>query len=260
MRINSVVVILIVMLLVGCGGSTGSGSAGGPSGASGSGQGGSTARFTLSGDYLYTLSGYQLKTFNIQKPSDPQLWSENRLSWNVETLFAYKNNLFIGSTTGVFIYDISTPAFPKYKSQFSHIRSCDPVVVQDNFAYVTLRNTSTCRGTINQLDVLDISSLTAPKLIKSYPMEAPYGLAIDGENLFICDGGAGLKWFNVHDPRNIEPVPKGQRGDVKCSDLIARNFLLITTGERGIEQLDYKSTPIRTLSQIPVQSKPEETL
>jgi hypothetical protein len=258
MRIGSVVSILIVIFLVGCG-SDGSGGGNAPSSvASGSGQGGSTARFTMSGDYLYTLSGYQLKTFNIETPSDPKISHNIDLAWNVETLFSYKDNLFVGSTTGVFIYDISTPAFPKYQSQFSHIRSCDPVVVQDNVAYVTLRNTSTCRGTVNQLDVLDMTSLTAPKLIKSYPMSAPYGLAIDGEDLFICDGEAGLKWFNVHDPQNIRPVLQGQRDDVKCSDLIARNPLLITTGERGIEQLDYTSTPMTSLStiKIAIQDKP----
>jgi hypothetical protein len=254
MHLKSAIVLLGIwgMLLSGCGSE--SNSVGGASQNNASGQGGSTARFAMSGDYLYTLSGYQLKTFNIQEPANPKAWSEVTLTWDVETLFTYKNNLFVGSETGVFIYDISDPAFPKKMSQFSHVRSCDPVVVQDNFAYVTLRNTTRCGGAANQLDILDITDIAAPKLVKSYPMQAPYGLAIDGKNLFICDGTSGLKLFNVEDPSNIKIVE--QRDQTICFDLIARNNLLITTGDSGILQLDYAGTPMIPLSTIEIQREP----
>jgi len=216
-------------------------------------QGGSTARFTVVGDYLYTLSGAKIHTFNITDPANPKTLSKTDVSWNIETLFAYKNNLFVGSTTGVFIYDISNPAFPEYKSAFTHLRNCDPVVAQGDYAYVTLRNTNRCRlGTVNQLDILDIHDIAAPKLVKSYPMQAPYGLAIDERNLFICDGSSGLKLFDVQDPLKMQP--KDQLDTVLCNDLIAqnKNNLLITTGASGIVQLDYLNIPMQVLSTIKV--------
>jgi len=214
-------------------------------------QGGSTARFTVVGDYLYTLSGSKIQTFNITDPANPKTLSNTDVSWNIETLFAYKNNLFVGSTTGVFIYDISNPAFPEYKSEFTHLRNCDPVVAQGDYAYVTLRNTNRCRlGTLNQLDILDIRDIAAPKLVKSYQLQAPYGLAIDGRNLFICDGSSGLKVFDVQDPSAMKD--KDLLDTVFCNDLIAQNNLLITTGESGIVQLDYLNIPLTILSKIKV--------
>jgi len=248
---------VVISHLVSCGGEGGSsGSVSSSSSSSSSSsasqsQGGSTARFTIVGDYLYTLSGAKIQTFNIADPADPKTWSKIDVSWNVETLFAYNNNLFVGSTTGVFIYDIKNPAFPEYKSAFTHLRNCDPVVAQGDYAYVTLRNTNRCRlGTLNQLDILDIHDIAAPKLVKSYPMQAPYGLAIDGRNLFICDGSSGLKLFDVQDPLEIQL--KGQLDTVLCNDLIAQNNLLITTGESGIVQLDYLNIPLTILSKIKV--------
>ena len=259
MRIKLVMMILGMigtLHLVGCG-TEGGGS--GSSGASDSSfslsssqsRGGSTARFTIVDNFLYTLSGSKIEVFNIAQPSDPKSWSEINVEWNIETLFAHNNNLFVGSTTGVFIYDINSPAFPQFKSQFRHLRNCDPVVAQGDYAYVTLRNTNLCRGgTLNQLDILDIRNIAAPKLVKSYPMQAPYGLAIDGRNLFICDGSSGVKLFDVQDTLNMQF--KDQIDTVVCNDLIAQNHLLITTGESGIVQLDYLNIPMTVLSKIKV--------
>ena len=37
--------------------------------------------------------------------------------------------------------------------------SCDPVVVQGDYAFVTLRGGTECQGFSNQLDIIDISTL-----------------------------------------------------------------------------------------------------
>jgi len=234
-----------MLQMVGCGGD-GGGSGSMESSSTSQSQGGSTARFTIVGDYLYALSGSKIHTVNITDTSNPKTSSQVDVSWNIETLFAYDDNLFVGSTTGVFIYDIKDPAFPKFKSNFTHFRSCDPVVAQGYYAYVTLRNTNLCRGGIlNQLDILDIRDIADPKPVKSYPMQAPYGLAIDGRNLFICDGSSGVKLFDVQNPSEMKQIE--QLNTVLCNDLIAKNHLLITTGESGIVQLDYSKIPLEIL-------------
>ena len=142
--------------LVSCGGEqSGSFDSASPSSpSSSSSKGGSTARFTIADNFLYTISGSKIQVYNIEDSGNPKFFSQmdvyGNILGNIETLFAYNKKLFVGSTSGVFIYDITDPAFPQYKSQFTHLRSCDPVVVQGDYAYVTLRNTTQCRGgTVN---------------------------------------------------------------------------------------------------------------
>ena len=52
------------------------------------------------------------------------------------------NRLFIGSQTGMFIYNLSNPDNPVQDGQFNHVRSCDPVIADEKYAYVTLRSGS----------------------------------------------------------------------------------------------------------------------
>ena len=74
-----------------------------------SGTGGSLARFTISGNYLYTVDASSLKTFDITNENKPQLIGEQDLNWGVETIFALNDLLFLGTRTGIYIFDISDP-------------------------------------------------------------------------------------------------------------------------------------------------------
>lgn len=214
--------------------------------------GGSTARFTIADSYLYTLSGSSIQVVDIAERYDPKIWNKISIARDIETIFAYDTSLFVGSETGVYIYDISNPGNPELISEVRHFRSCDPVVAQGDYAYVTLRSNTSCRGDINQLDILDITDITRPEIIKSYPMQSPHGLGIDESMLFICDGPAGLKVFDAADPMDIQILE--QLDNNRCSDVILRNNLLITTGESGIMQYDYSETPITFLSRISIEN------
>ena len=52
----------------------------------------------------------------------------------------------------------------------------------------------------SQLDVVDLSDLSAPTLVKSYGMDNPYGLGLDDDLLFVCDGTSGLKIYDASNP------------------------------------------------------------
>ena len=82
--------------------------------AASNGQGGSMARFTLMNDYLYTVSYRELYSFNVSTPQDPKYINKSVIPDNqmIETIYPFKNKLFIGSTTGMYIYDVSTPGSP----------------------------------------------------------------------------------------------------------------------------------------------------
>lgn len=216
--------------------------------------GGSMARFTIYGDYLYGVDHSHLFVFDISDLNNPQAGFKKELGWGIETIFPYQDKLFIGSETGMHIYDISKPDIPLKLSVFEHIRSCDPVVVQDTIAYVTLRGGNGCRnGFTNQLDVIDVSDPTNPELITSHNMDNPHGLGIDDNLLFICEGGSGLKIFNVTDYETIPQNMIAQFSGLDAFDVIPFNDILIMIGQDGLYQFDY-STPedIKLLSGIPI--------
>ncbi|MBK9190108.1 MAG: hypothetical protein IPM77_00685 [Crocinitomicaceae bacterium] len=161
----------------------------------GTGISGSITRFTIINDYLYVMDYGQLRPINISNPLSP-VASNPVYTWrDVETLFPYNNYLFMGTTTGMLIYNTTNPAMPEYVSEVNHMTACDPVVVQGNYCYVTVRSNSFCAGDLNQLDVIDISDINNPVLQKSFEMTNPHGLGISGNALFICDGEDGLKIF-----------------------------------------------------------------
>lgn len=227
---------------------------------SGNGTGGSMARFALYDKYLYAVSTSDLKLFNVEQPASPTLNKTVPMGGGIETIFPYKDKLFIGSQTGMMIYDNADPTQPKQLSVFQHARVCDPVVVSGNVAYVTLRSGTTCTGTLNQLDVVDISSLVSPKLLKSYPMRNPHGLGIDFPNLFICEGAYGLKSFNANDPLQIDKNLQQYMDDFQAYDVIplggvSGQKILLLIGRDGFYQFDYSNpAKLRLLSKIPVQS------
>ncbi|GAB4004614.1 hypothetical protein GCM10028808_02590 [Spirosoma migulaei] len=215
------------------------------------GTGGSMARFAITNNQLYVVNNSSLQLFDITEPAKPAKGKTVTLNWNVETIFPYRTNLFIGTTTGMYIYDIVNPAEPKQLSAFSHVRSCDPVVVHENYAYVTLRGTSTCgvAGTQDVLDVIDISNLTAPRVAKTYPIETPYGLGIDYPTLFVCQGNKGLSVFDASNPLDLKA--RQTFANVNAFDVIPMSKTLLTIGKDGLYQYDYSNpTNLRLLSKI----------
>jgi hypothetical protein len=208
------------------------------------GVGGSTARFTITENHLYTVDRSSLRVFNLLKnPLQPNLANTLNIGWDIETIYPYDDKLFIGGMSGMRIFDASDPETPKFLSEFQHARACDPVVAQGNRAYVTLRSGTPCQGTNNQLDVLDITEITRPKLIKTYPMHSPIGLSITGEVLMICESDEGLKVFNAKDDLTIDKNLLQHLKDFDAFDVIAleKQALAIVTGKNGIYQFDYSN-------------------
>jgi len=79
-------------------------------------------------------------------------------------------------------------------------------------------------------------------------MQFPGGLSIDNNNLFICDGRAGLKVFDTSDPQDLQKRPG--LPEVRCNDVIAQDNLLYVISDSTIEQYDYTSLPPRLVSNI----------
>ena len=217
------------------------------------GVGGSMARFTIVNQYLYGLDGSNLDVVDITNESHPVAGTSISAGWGAQTLFPYKNNLFVGGRAGMYIFDLSTPDQPKLISQYEHIQSCDPVVVEGDYAYVTLYSGDLCHVDTDQLEVIDIKDLTKPTLVKIYPMTNPHGLGISNGTLFICDGVDGLKIFDATDPLSITDHSLAHYDKISALDIIPFDNIAMMISSEGIYQYDYSDVKnIKFLSHISI--------
>ena len=199
---------------------------------SGTGTGGSLARFTIVGDYLYTVDHEVLKTYSLANPEEPALLSSVNVGWSIETIYPYEGNLFIGSQSAMYIYSLSDPERPQNIGAVSHVRACDPVVVNDDYAFVTVRAGTSCGGTVNALLIYDAINPDRAKQIASVPLKEPYGLGIKGNTLYICDGNDGLKVFDVTNPKS--PAPLTYLDGYMFKDCIPYGDILVCMVSRGM--------------------------
>lgn len=215
----------------------------------GSGQGGSLARFAIVGDYMYAVHGRSLKVMDITDRTNPNFVSTAQVNADVETLFARdESTLFIGSTTGMYVYSAAGSQVDLVDS-YAHITSCDPVVANSDYAYVTLRtrtNEVTCnRGNVNQLDVVDISNLSNIHVVNEVQMEFPIGLGIHENTLMVCDNG--LKVYDITDGANPQFITKEE---VNAVDIIPYGDLMIVSTVSGISQYRYNNGQLEFLSSL----------
>ncbi len=214
---------------------------------------GSLARFALTGEHLYALDGGWLKNLELTSPLSPISGEDLYVSWDVETLFPRGDELFVGASGGMHILDISNRSNPQSISLYEHINSCDPVIVEGDLAFVTLRSGTECQGFTDQLEVIDISDLRNPRLLHTFPMHNPHGLSKDGDALFICDGDAGLKVFNSSDLSKIGDNLLAHDGSIQAYDIIAFNNIAMLIGDDGLHQYDYSDlNDIKLLSTIKI--------
>ncbi len=212
------------------------------------GQGGSLARFKIVDDYLYAVDSHNINVFNIENLENPESLEDVYAGFDIETIFNRGDHLFLGSMRGMYIFDISNRAVPSYVSEFEHGTACDPVVVDENYAYVTLRGGNSCGAIESGLFIIDISDINTPELVKTYPMDEPFGLGIKDEKLFICDGASGLK---VYDKSNIENlIALDHFDDIVTFDVIPLNEKLLMVGEEVLYQYRYSDNSIVLLSTL----------
>lgn len=235
-----------------------------PSGSESS-RGGSMARFAISGDHLYTVAhsgsnwnNDKLTVFSLENPAKPLFADEVAIGTGIETLFVMGDKMFIGSTTAMYIYDISDPENPQKLSQSTHFRSCDPVVAYGDWAYVTLNSSlgRFCGSSGDELKVYDITDLEEPVLAKTVQMTSPRGLAVDGAEslLFVCDSNVGVRAYDITDPTDpqrlytLSTVAEASRID--AYDCIAMNGVLMVIGADGLYQVSYTRDGFEFLSKI----------
>jgi hypothetical protein len=219
---------------------------------SGVGTGGSMAKYTIMNDYLYTVEGILLSVYDVKNASRPVLVKNVNLNREgVETIFATEDHLFFGTISGLLIYSIKVPSSPVYLSAYGHVTSCDPVVVKDDYAYVTLSTESRCPKGSNAMEVINISNILNPVMVKTYPFTNPRGMAIYEHYMFLCDGISGLKVLDISGAPDVKLVyTMDQLRDTY--DAIVKDNILTVTGTKSITQYNCSNPEnLVLLSSIP---------
>lgn len=215
---------------------------------SNTGAGGSLARFAIMGNYLYTVDNTSLKVFDINNANEPILKSTVNVGFSIETIYPFKDKLFIGSSSVVYIYDVTNPEQPTKLSEAISpevIRRCDPVVAKDTVAFATLRTSGICGGFQSILAVYDIKNINKPVQKAVVNMQEPYGLGYSDTVLYVCDATTGLNLFGIADAYN--PIKIKNITDGNYLDVIPYNNQLICWVSDGliIYNIADKANPIK---------------
>ncbi|MEL6140123.1 MAG: hypothetical protein AAFU67_00725 [Bacteroidota bacterium] len=203
--------------------------------------GGSLARFTIAAGTLYAVEETNLKAFSLADPSNPAFSGTVNLQWGVETIFPYGDELYIGTNSGMHIMNIDDPLNPVRLSSMEHVRACDPVVVSNDKAYVTLRGGGPCGGFSNQLEIVDVANPSQPVRLATYPMSGPVGLTVADGKLFICEPDYQFNVYDLDDEGMLGDLLSRHAELSYARDVIGLPWLdqLITIGSEGVDQLRY---------------------
>nr|WP_129730054.1 hypothetical protein [Parabacteroides goldsteinii] len=224
----------------------------GNSSGSSTGVNGSMSRFGFYQNYLYVVLNNQMSIFDLSGDKPVKAVDNIGIGGNVETIFSYKDCMFMGTPTGMMIYSVADPLNPEYQSMMWHVYGCDPVVVEDDIAYVTVHSGNNCGQNFNELIVLDVKDVKNPQPIVSYTMTKPKGLGIDNGTLFLCDDG--LKIYNASDPQTLMANRLAHYSGMEGYDVIPHNNVLMMIADDGIYQYDYSNLKeIRQLSKLAVK-------
>lgn len=210
------------------------------------GEGGSFASFKIVKDYLYTVDRSTLYVFDISNGKDPVAMGQENVGWNIETIFNKEDYLYIGSSNGMFIYDILNAEAPSKVTSISHITGCDPVVVDGDYAYLTLRGGNNCGQDLSFLEVIDITNKSNPLILGDYDMDEPYGLGTHSDFLFVSDGPNGLKIYNKTNPRDLKLVEVKE--DLNIFDVIPLQDKLLLIGDGMLHQYHYSGNSLELIS------------
>lgn len=232
---------------------------GGP--APGFAQNGSMSCFALAGNCFYAVDDEKLITFHA-RPTAANLLEKIDVDLTgkvLETVFTDgESRLYLGSQLGMDIYDNSNRENPALLGTYKHARSCDPVVVQGDFAYLTMRDGRDCAGNVNQLEIIDISRPSTPRRVMAHQLTNPHGLAILENLLIVCDGTDGLRAFQIS-PERRKIIETAHLKNFTAYDVLynaeKKAAIISTPGKTLIYSFLNPSAPIQ-LSSIDLTSTP----
>lgn len=218
------------------------------------GDGKATADFIVQNNRLITIESNFIKIYTLTDSTQPVLETTYSTSdaAEFESIYEYKTNmLMIGTREGTFFKDHSTPGTLTDLAFSEIITSCDTAITQGNYLYITQRSDEDCSDTNNsnnksQLLIYNILQVENPSLEKTIEIDTPYGLGINGTNLFVCYE-QGVIEFDISDPTDPDQI-----GDYSqpCNNIIADQYPMILTDNSGVRLVEYANPGLTELAII----------
>ena len=210
---------------------------------SGTGVGGSLAKFTISNNQVIVLNGTEVKQFDILPNGELSEKNTLQISRQLETIFPYGDKILIGSTDAVYFLGFEDDGLLTLLSSYDHLTACDPVVASNGIAFSTLKVTDCRSGTEDLLEAIDISDISNPRVLRVYDTESPFGLAIKGSFLFVCEKG-GLTMYSYNASGDLVEMDFFTIDGAIPLDIIVSSGYLIVRTDQGIFNVLYSDTEI----------------
>lgn len=131
----------------------------------------------------------------------------------------------------MYIYWVSDNGLLVYVFEYQYVVSCDLVVANQNYVYVILcvfECWEVVVGVVNMLDVIDISNIESFNLVNFFFLDGFYGLGLDGNVFFVCEGLNGFCVFNFDDLELLEEIC--YLNDINVIDVIFFGGILLVVG------------------------------
>ena len=199
-------------------------------------------------DFNYAVTYNALVTLERDE-QDLKEVDRHELGERIENLYHAENALFIGSETDMHIFSIKNNGIPRLQSSTEHIefrntdvRVCDPVVAQQEIAYVTISSTAPsgdpCGGFIqvDELRSYDVADLSNPTLVNTEVMPSPQGLSIDRDLLFVTNLTTSTRVYEIDHNGGFNLVNNIPGA---AHDVIAQDGKVLIVSSTEIKQYDY---------------------
>lgn len=158
------------------------------------------SRMITVGSYLYAVDDQSLITVNAAAPANLQATDRLKLGSQIQTIYHYNGQLYIGSGTTMYVYDITTtPDKPIKKSSFVYpviIEPRDPIIAFDSVIYSTVSS----GGGFGELRIFNNKNINNPQLVNTLNIWQPRGLDRADSVLYLCNGRYGLQLYNIKQP------------------------------------------------------------
>ncbi|MCK9447691.1 MAG: hypothetical protein M0Q41_01810 [Bacteroidales bacterium] len=207
--------------------------------------------FGMHANQIYVICNNALGVYSVDNHYNLKGKNEVVTNEMLYTLYINDNKLFLGSRSGMSIYNINETNSPVFMNRTNQINSCSPLTFKETLIYAGAGTSDICHTTGNRLDIFDITNIQNISLLASFSMEGISALETDDENLFICVGKEGLKVFNRTSPIELEKYLIAELKDIAALRAMRFDDILLVVGMDGIYQYDF-STPsdIQLLSRI----------
>ncbi|MFY0592223.1 hypothetical protein [Roseivirga sp.] len=236
---KKIVVFLLLVLVFACGEDSSDFS---PN-LSGTGVGGSLAKFTISNNQVIVLNGSEVKQFDILSSGELSEKNTLQIFRQLETIFPYEDKILIGSSNAVYFLGFDSEGLLSVLSTYDHLTACDPVVASNGIAFSTLKVTDCRAGSEDLLEAIDISDIANPRVLRVYDTQSPFGLAIRGSFLFVCEKG-GLTMYSFNSEGNLTEMDFLTIDGAIPLDIIVNGGYLIVRTSEGIYNVSYSDTSL----------------